>query len=95
MRYVLCTNKEYFFRFIVVFILVKMFPRSVSIIGLHGVFWVHAGISILVCILAMFIMPETQGKTLTEISKMFEKKEIQMDEEKVTSNYAKNEFRKS
>ena len=95
MHYVLCTNKEYFFRFIVVFILVKIFPRSVSIIGLHGVFWVHAGISILVCILAMFIMPETQGKTLTEISKMFEKKEIQMDEEKVTSNYAKNEFRKS
>ena len=95
MCYILCTNKEYFFRFIVVFILVKIFPRSVSIIGLHGVFWVHAGISILVCILALFIMPETQGKTLTEISKMFEKKEIQMDEEKVTSNYAKNEFRKS
>ena len=84
-----------FFRYTVVFILVKSFPKCVSLIGLHGVFWVHAGISIFVCILAMFIMPETQGKTLTEISKMFEKKKIQMDEEKVTSNYAKNEFRKS
>ena len=72
------------------FTLVKIFPRSVGLIGLHGVFWVHAGISIFVCILAGLIMPETQGKTLTEISKMFEKKEMQMDEEKITSNSAKD-----
>ena len=81
---------DLFFRYTVVFILVKSFPKCVSFIGLHGVFWVHAGISILVCILALFIMPETQGKTLTEISKMFEKKEIQMDEEKSISNHTKN-----
>ena len=83
-------NYGSFFRYTVVFILVKSFPKCVSLIGLHGVFWVHAGISIFVCILALFIMPETQGKTLTEISKMFEKKEIQMDEEKITSNSAKD-----
>ena len=65
------------FRFVVVFTLVKIFPRSVSLIGLHGVFWVHAGISIFVCILAGLIMPETQGKTLTELAKMFDKKGIQ------------------
>ena len=62
------------FRFVVVFTLVKIFPRSVGLIGLHGVFWVHAGISIFVCILAGLIMPETQGKTLTELAKMFDKK---------------------
>ena len=70
--------KNISFRFVVVFILVKIFPRSVSLIGLHGVFWVHAGISIFVCILAGLIMPETQGKTLTELAKMFDKKGIQL-----------------
>ena len=81
------------FRFVVVFTLVKIFPRSVGLIGLHGVFWVHAGISIFVCILAGLIMPETQGKTLTELAKMFDKKEIQLPMAP-KSNLANEKFEK-
>ena len=49
----------------------KFFPTIVGIIGLHGIFWMHSGIATFAGILAVFIMPETQGKTLTEISEMF------------------------
>ena len=34
-------------------------------------FWLHSAICILLCILAIFILPETQGKTLTELSEMY------------------------
>ena len=55
----------------VIFVYVKFFPSIVGIIGLHGIFWIHSGIATFAGILAVFIMPETQGKTLTEISEMF------------------------
>ena len=37
-------------------------------------FWVHSAICILLCILGIFILPETQGKTLTELSEMYSNK---------------------
>lgn len=61
----------FLFRFVVIFMYVKFFPTIVGIMGLHCLFWIHSGIAIFACILAVFIMPETQGKTLTEISEMF------------------------
>ena len=39
-------------------------------------FWVHSAICILLCILAIFILPETQGKTLTELSEMYSNNSI-------------------
>jgi len=65
------TSIVIFLKFVVIFLYVKFFPTIVGIIGLHCVFWIHSGIAIFTCILAVFIMPETQGKTLTEISEMF------------------------
>ena len=61
------------FRFIVIFVNVKMFPAFATFIGLSAIFWIHSIICFLTCILAMFILPETQGKTLTELSLMYAK----------------------
>ena len=49
----------------------KLFPSCVNVIGLHGLFWIHSGISIMMCILGIQILPETQGKTLTELSEIY------------------------
>ena len=60
---------------VVIFFLLKSFPDFVGCIGLHMLFWAHACILILTAFLAFFIMPETHGKTLTELSNLYEKKE--------------------
>ena len=44
--------------------------------GLESAFMFYASVLSLNCILAFFIVPETRGKTLTELSQIFEKKEI-------------------
>ena len=62
-------------RNITIFFLLKSFPDLVGCIGLHLLFWAHACILILTAFLAFFIMPETHGKTLTELSNLYEKKE--------------------
>ena len=60
-----------FTRFIAIFFIVKTFPACASYIGLSALFWIHSGICILICIVAILILPETQGKTLTELSQMY------------------------
>ena len=50
---------------------VKFFPAGVRLYGLSTLFWIHSGICICLCIIGMLILPETQGKTLTEISEMY------------------------
>lgn len=62
-------------RNITIFFLLKSFPDLVGYIGLHGLFWAHACILLFTALLAFFIMPETHGKTLTELSNLYEKKE--------------------
>ena len=62
------------YRFLVILMVVKFFPSCVRLIGLHGIFWVHGCISILICFLSIVILPETQGKTFTELSEMYSKK---------------------
>ena len=64
----------YHSRYLVSFINLKIFPSLVQIIGLPAMFWVHSAICILLCILGIFILPETRGKTLTELSKMYSNK---------------------
>ena len=60
-------------RFVIIFAYVKCFPTFANLIGLNCVFWIHSGVAMFAGILAIFIMPETHGKTLTELSKMFSK----------------------
>ena len=57
------------------FINLKFFPQCVSVIGLPAIWWIHCGIALLMCITAIFIIPNTQGKTLTELSEMYSSKE--------------------
>ena len=49
----------------------KIFPTCVGIFGLPTLFWIHSSICAAVCFIAMMILPETQGKTLTELSEMY------------------------
>ena len=49
----------------------KIFPTCVGIFGLPALFWIHSCICAAVCFIAMMILPETQGKTLTELSEMY------------------------
>ena len=56
------------------FVNLKIFPSAVNAFGLHWLFWIHSVSCILLIVLAGLLLPETQGKTLTELSEMFEKK---------------------
>ena len=38
-------------------------------------FWIHGGLCIVMCICGIMILPETQGKTLTELSEIYSTKE--------------------
>ena len=60
-----------FTRFIAIFFIVKTFPGCASYFGLSALFWIHSGICILICIVAIIILPETKGKTLTELSQLY------------------------
>ena len=53
---------------------VKIFPGCVNAIGLPVIWWIHSCVSIAMCIIALLIIPETQGKTLTELSQMYSAK---------------------
>ena len=72
----IATSTILFLKFIVIFTVVKNFPFLVNAIGLHSTFWIHAGISVLMCVLSLLILPDTQGKTLTEISQLYTKQKI-------------------
>ena len=56
------------------FVNLKTFPTIVNSMGLHSIFWMHSGVCIVACVLGYFLLPETQGKTLTELSLLYEKK---------------------
>ena len=60
-------------RYFAVFILLKTFPNIMAMIGLDVLFWIHSFILLFTSILAYLIMPETQGKTLTELSELYGK----------------------
>ena len=51
-----------------------MFPACATFIGLSAIFWIHSVTCFLTCIVAMIILPETQGKTLTELSQLYSEK---------------------
>lgn len=55
------------------FVVIKMFPMMVDWMGNHWTFWISAGSSLLSIFLVVLVLPETKGKTLTEIEKTFTK----------------------
>ena len=49
----------------------KVFPACANAIGMSALFWINSGICFVVSIIAILILPDTQGKTLTELSEMY------------------------
>ena len=64
----------------------KFFPAFTTELGIYSAFWLYSGNLILGCIIAFFVMPETRGKTLTELSELFEKKSRIANQTKIPSN---------
>ena len=56
------------------FLNLKIFPSGVNLIGLHYMFWIHSAICVGTCVLAAFVLPDTQGKSLEELSNLYQKK---------------------
>ena len=56
------------------FLLVILFPILNSNLGAHGTFWVYSGICALGFLFILKKLPETKGKTLEEVEKIFIKK---------------------
>uniref|UniRef100_A0A1B0CZM5 Major facilitator superfamily (MFS) profile domain-containing protein n=2 Tax=Phlebotomus papatasi TaxID=29031 RepID=A0A1B0CZM5_PHLPP len=52
---------------ILAFVITKTFPNLVDAMGTGETFWLFSGLSILGLIFVFFIVPETKGKSLSEI----------------------------
>ena len=61
------------FRYITVFIFIKAIPSMITFIGIHGIFFVHGCVLIFAVFFAWIFVPETKGKTLTELCALYEK----------------------
>lgn len=66
------------FGYELMFLVIKVYPRMVSVFGIENVWTVFAGFCLLTVFYSVFIMTETKGKSLDEILSEFEpqKKEI-------------------
>ena len=51
--------------------MVTMFPLMCSSLGLSGTFYLFSSVAFISVIFGIFILPETKGKTLSDINKMF------------------------
>lgn len=56
-----------------IFLNLKFYLPFTSYFGLYWTFWTYCITIIAACILAFIVMPDTRGKTLTELSTLFEK----------------------
>jgi len=53
------------------FLVLKLFSTMETALGYHGVFWIYAINSLIGTIFVIFVLPETKGKSLTEIEQLF------------------------
>ena len=56
-----------------IFLNLKFYLPFSSYFGLYWTFWTYSSTIIASCVLAFIVMPDTRGKTLTELSTLFEK----------------------
>lgn len=57
------------------FIVIKIYPSSVSTYGIENVWSVFAGFCVFSALYGAFVMPETKGKSLDEILTSFKSHE--------------------
>ncbi|CAB4063427.1 TRET1 [Lepeophtheirus salmonis] len=53
------------------FVVTKTFMDLQIVLGQSGVFWLFAGILIISCFFVIFFVPETRGKTLEDIERLY------------------------
>ena len=53
------------------FLVLKLFTTLETAVGYYGVFWIYAANSFAATIFVYLFLPETKGKTLKEIEKLF------------------------
>ncbi|XP_012270218.1 facilitated trehalose transporter Tret1-2 homolog isoform X2 [Orussus abietinus] len=70
------TALAYVFSFFTVFI----YPYSLETMGKHGVFFFYAAMSLLGTVFVFTLLPETRGKTLSEIEELFVKRNKDAEE---------------
>ena len=53
------------------FIFVKLVPSLITMFGLHGLFFLHGTVLAGGAVFSLVLMPETRGKTLTELCALY------------------------
>ncbi|XP_044271366.1 facilitated trehalose transporter Tret1 [Tribolium madens] len=56
----------------VLFATAKAFPVMKNGVGVHGVFWIFGGTALVASVFLYFMLPETKGKTLSQIEDYFQ-----------------------
>ena len=79
------SNAATFVAFSSIFLLVKLFPSATAAFGLRAVFFFLAAVCIANTIFCATLLPETAGKTLAEVEKMFDKKEKPVSNQEILS----------
>jgi len=59
---------------LVLFVIVKTFPMMVNTLGPDCTYFIYSGICFATAIHSIFFVPETRGKTLSELQTLYEKK---------------------
>ena len=52
----------------------KIFPYQVESLGFHGTMWAHAAVSALMTLWALVALRNTDGLTLVEVERMYDKR---------------------
>lgn len=58
------------------FFTAKTFPFIKNSLGIHGVFWLFGGSSVIACVFLYLVLPETKGRTLSQIEDYFLEKNV-------------------
>lgn len=71
------------------FFTIKLFPTMIFYMQKHGVFYFYGSMALLGTVFVYFFLPETQGKTLAEIERIYStkrKRQRDIEEEEALSS---------
>lgn len=68
----------------------KLFLSMLSTLTLPGTFWFYSGVALIGCVILYHVLPETEGRTLTDIEDHFLGKRSLSDQRKIDSNNCTN-----